>query len=171
MRSDHRHLTAYQIGCEVGQSVVLVLRPAILNRHILALDVAGFTNALPECDQKPCTIGRRPRAACARTCAAIPTRRGHAHSTGWFAIGFSRLAMASSERRQHPVLLERKDGTLVAWYCWFLRTSRGRGVWQSPSDGGKCWLHSAARPHGRSRRARSRLPCPSWDFSGARRPM
>src|SRR6516162_5046566 len=63
MRSDHRHLTAYQIGCEVGQSVVLVLRPAILNRHILALDVAGFTNALPECGQKACTIGRRPRAS------------------------------------------------------------------------------------------------------------
>src|SRR5262252_4464014 len=63
MRSDHRHLTAYQIGCEVGQSVVVVLRPAILNRHILALDVAGFTNALPECGQKACTIGRRPRAA------------------------------------------------------------------------------------------------------------
>src|SRR5262249_22206327 len=49
--------------CEVGQSVVLVLRPAILNRHILALDVAGFTNALPECGQKACTIGRRARAA------------------------------------------------------------------------------------------------------------
>src|SRR5215472_17273670 len=63
MRSDHCHLTAYQIGCEVGQSVVLVLRPAILNRHILALDVAGFTNALPEGGQKACTIGRRPRAA------------------------------------------------------------------------------------------------------------
>src|SRR6516162_9837765 len=62
MRSDHRHLTAYQIGCEVGQSVVLVLRPAILDRHILALDVAGFTNALPECGQILCTIGRR-RAA------------------------------------------------------------------------------------------------------------
>jgi hypothetical protein len=45
MRSDHRHLTAYQIGCEVGQSVVLVLRPAILDHDILALDVAGFTNA------------------------------------------------------------------------------------------------------------------------------
>ena len=62
MRSDHRHLTAYQIGCEVGQSVVLVLRPAILDRHILALDVAGFTNALPECGQKAYPIGRRPRA-------------------------------------------------------------------------------------------------------------
>src|SRR5215470_17285449 len=46
MRSDHRHLTAYQIGCEVGQSVSLVLRPAILDHDILALDVAGFTNAL-----------------------------------------------------------------------------------------------------------------------------
>src|SRR6266487_3645919 len=62
MRTDHRHLTACQIGCEVGQSVVLVLRPAILDRHILAVDVAGFTNALPECGQIACTIGRR-RAA------------------------------------------------------------------------------------------------------------
>jgi hypothetical protein len=62
MRSDHRHLTTYQIGCEVGQSVGLVLRPAILDRHILALDVAGFTKALAECGQIGCTIDRR-RAA------------------------------------------------------------------------------------------------------------
>src|SRR2546430_434674 len=62
MRGDHRHLTAYQIGCEVGQSVGLVLRPAILDRHILALDVAGFTKALAECGQIACTIDRR-RAA------------------------------------------------------------------------------------------------------------
>src|SRR5262245_30896083 len=61
MRSDRGHLTAYQIGCEVGQSVVLVLR-AILDRHILALDVAGFTKALPECGQIACTINKR-RAA------------------------------------------------------------------------------------------------------------
>src|SRR5262249_23700123 len=62
MRSDHRHLTTYQIGCEVGQSVGLVLRPAILDRHILALDIAGFTKALAECGQIGCTIDRR-RAA------------------------------------------------------------------------------------------------------------
>src|SRR5215211_2115978 len=62
MRSDHRHLTAYQIGCEVGQSVGLVVRPAILDRHVLALDVTGFTKAFPECGQKACTIDRR-RAA------------------------------------------------------------------------------------------------------------
>src|SRR5262249_41255434 len=62
MRSDHRHLTAYQIGCEVGQSVGLILRPAILDRHILALDEVGFTKALAECGQISCTIDRR-RAA------------------------------------------------------------------------------------------------------------
>src|SRR6516162_966183 len=62
MRSDHRHLTAYQIACEVGQSVDLVLRPTILDRHILALDVTSFTNALPECGQIACTVGKR-RAA------------------------------------------------------------------------------------------------------------
>src|SRR5262249_8413719 len=62
MRSDHRHLTAYQIGCEVGQPIVLVLRPAILDHDILALDVTGFANALPECGQIACTISKR-RAA------------------------------------------------------------------------------------------------------------
>src|SRR5215831_17156665 len=58
MRSDHRHLTAYQIGCEIGQSVGLVLRPAILDRHILALDVAEFTKSLAECGQIACSTGR-----------------------------------------------------------------------------------------------------------------
>jgi hypothetical protein len=52
----------YQIGCEVGQYVVLVLRPAILDHDILALDVAGFANALPECGQIAGTISKR-RAA------------------------------------------------------------------------------------------------------------
>src|SRR5439155_19764641 len=62
VRSDHRHLTAYQIGCEVGESIILVLRPAILDRHTLAFDVPGFADALPECGHKTCSVGRR-RAA------------------------------------------------------------------------------------------------------------
>src|SRR6516165_6617318 len=62
MRSDHRHLTAYQIGCEVAQSVGLVLRPAILDCHILALNVAEFTKALVECGQMACAIDRRGAA-------------------------------------------------------------------------------------------------------------
>jgi hypothetical protein len=65
------------------------------------------------------------------TCAAIPTRRGHARSIGWFAIAFSRLAMASSERRQHPVLLEREHCTLAACY---------RSLY-APRTGGACDSH------------------------------
>src|SRR5262245_18824937 len=62
MRSDHRHLTAYQVSCEVGQSIILMLRPAILDRHILAFDVPAFADALPECGHKTCSVGGR-RAA------------------------------------------------------------------------------------------------------------
>src|SRR5262245_60783880 len=77
MRGDHGHLTAYQIGCEVGQSVVLVLRPAILDRRILALDVAGFTKALPECGQIACTISKRRAAEQSyhRHCRLLRARR------------------------------------------------------------------------------------------------
>src|SRR5262249_27420120 len=82
MRSDHGHLTAYQIGCEVGQSVVLVLSPAILDRHILALDVAGFTNALPECGQIACTISKRRAAEQSyhRHCRLLRARRERPHA-------------------------------------------------------------------------------------------
>src|SRR5262249_38591444 len=76
MRSDHGHLTAYQIGCEVGQSVGLVLRPAVLDRHILALDVAGFTKALAECGQIACTIDgpRATQESDHRHCALLRAR-------------------------------------------------------------------------------------------------
>src|SRR5262245_42963982 len=58
MRSDHCYLTPDQIGCEVWQSIGLGLRPAILDRHVLALGITAFTNALPECGHKICTISR-----------------------------------------------------------------------------------------------------------------
>src|SRR5262249_4749708 len=56
MRSDHCYLTADQISCEVGQVIVLVQRPAILDRHVLALDIAGLANALAKCSHKPCSV-------------------------------------------------------------------------------------------------------------------
>jgi hypothetical protein len=53
---------------------------------------------------------------CAVGCRMSADMRGNTdeswsrtRSIGWFAIGFSRLTMGSSERRQHPLLLERKD--------------------------------------------------------------
>ena len=47
-RDDHGHLTADQIGRQCRQSIILTLRPAIFDRHILALDIAGFAQALAE---------------------------------------------------------------------------------------------------------------------------
>src|SRR5262245_20724122 len=58
MRSDHCYLTPDQIDCEVWQSIGLGLRPAILDRHVLALGMTDCTNALPECGHKKCTISR-----------------------------------------------------------------------------------------------------------------
>src|SRR5262245_11980748 len=96
MRSDHRHLTAYQIGCEVGQYIVLVLRPAILDHDILALNVAGFANALPECGQIACTISKR-RAA---------EKSDHRHR---------RLLRACGERQRCRAAEQRYERAPVHW--------------------------------------------------------
>src|SRR5262249_20435376 len=47
-RRDHRHLTAREISGEVRQSIVLILRPVVLNRHVLAFEIATLANAMPE---------------------------------------------------------------------------------------------------------------------------
>src|SRR5262249_14459345 len=43
---NHRHLTTNQIGRECGQSIIVTLCPAILDRNVLAFDVAGFLQTL-----------------------------------------------------------------------------------------------------------------------------
>ena len=45
---NHGHLTANQIGRQCRQSIVFALRPAIFDRHVPALDIAGFAQALAE---------------------------------------------------------------------------------------------------------------------------
>jgi len=40
------HPTAYEVGHERGQAVELAVQPMVLHRHVLALDVAGFVEAL-----------------------------------------------------------------------------------------------------------------------------
>ena len=47
-RSDHSHMTADEIIGECGQSIVLAIGPAVLDRRILALDIAGFAKAPTE---------------------------------------------------------------------------------------------------------------------------
>jgi hypothetical protein len=39
---EHRNAAADEIGCKRGQPIILILRPAVFDRHVLALDIAGF---------------------------------------------------------------------------------------------------------------------------------
>src|SRR6516164_492052 len=46
--SDHVHFALNKISDECGQTVVLALRPAVFDRHIVPLNVAGFTEPFDE---------------------------------------------------------------------------------------------------------------------------
>ena len=48
IRGNHGHLATNQIGRQCRQAIVLALGPGIFDRYVLALDIAGFTQALPE---------------------------------------------------------------------------------------------------------------------------
>ena len=45
---DHGHLTATRSAASAGKPIVLTFRPAVFDRHVLALDIAGFAEALTE---------------------------------------------------------------------------------------------------------------------------
>ena len=47
-RGDHGHTAADQIGHQCRQAIVLALQPVVLDRHVLAFDVAGFVEAFAE---------------------------------------------------------------------------------------------------------------------------
>src|SRR5262249_5500543 len=47
-RRQHGHRAQDQIGCQGRKSVVMIIRPAVFDRHILAFDVAGFGEAAVE---------------------------------------------------------------------------------------------------------------------------
>jgi hypothetical protein len=80
-RGDHCHLTAYQTSYEVRQSIILILRPVVFDRHILALGIAGFADALSERSHK---MGSRVRRRAAkntdqRHCRLLRPRRERRH--------------------------------------------------------------------------------------------
>ena len=51
-RGDHRHLAGDQIGRKCRQSILLVFRIAVFDRHVTAFDIAGFTQATAERNRK-----------------------------------------------------------------------------------------------------------------------
>ena len=50
-RDDHGDLSANQFGRQRRQPIELILGPAVFDRHVLALDIAGLLQALAECAQ------------------------------------------------------------------------------------------------------------------------
>ena len=48
---DHGRAPANQIGCQHRQSIDLTLRPAVFDRHVLALEIAGVLEALAKSTQ------------------------------------------------------------------------------------------------------------------------
>jgi hypothetical protein len=93
-----RHPTANQLDRQRRQAVVLILGPAVFDRHVLALDVAGFFQAQTERRQKMWVIAERPRAEkpdhrhrrLLRVCRKWPRRR-------------SRFMSAPKLRKQHCI--------------------------------------------------------------------
>src|SRR5262249_36677908 len=57
-RDDYRYLPANQFGRQLRQPLELTLSPAIFDRHVLALDIAGVLEALAECAH---TVRKRVR--------------------------------------------------------------------------------------------------------------
>jgi len=60
VRGNHGHLAANQIGCQCRQSIAVPFRPAVFDRHVPALDIAGFHQALAKRGQEVCILFGRP---------------------------------------------------------------------------------------------------------------
>src|SRR5262249_16388946 len=61
-RGDHGHATADEVGHERRQAIVLTRQPVIFDHHVLALDGAGFVEALTERSAKARGVIGRPTA-------------------------------------------------------------------------------------------------------------
>src|SRR5262249_40672611 len=55
------HPTANQIGRQIRQPTDLIVRPAIFDRYVLALNVAHFTQASAEWHYVTCALFRRTK--------------------------------------------------------------------------------------------------------------
>ena len=80
-RGDHGDLPANQFGRQRRQPIGLILGPAVFDRHVLALDIAGVLQALAKCAQSdPQNSGdlalRNPITGIAGCCARAAS--GHA---------------------------------------------------------------------------------------------
>jgi hypothetical protein len=57
---DDRHLATNHVGHHRGHAIIVALQPMILDRHVLALDIAGFGEAFTECGRTGSGVSGRP---------------------------------------------------------------------------------------------------------------
>jgi len=69
-RYEHEHLALQEIGGKAGQTIIVAVCPAILDRDALAFDVAGIAQPLPK---RLCRLGR----VCRRPAAHESDHRHH----------------------------------------------------------------------------------------------
>src|SRR5262249_20856326 len=61
-RGDHGHLPLHQIGRQSRQSIIATFRPTVIDRDVLAFEIAGISQTLPEPGHKVCRGAGRPSA-------------------------------------------------------------------------------------------------------------
>ena len=84
-RGDHGDLPADQFGRQRRQPIHLILGPAVFDRHVLALDIAGVFQALTKCAQTVAYVSgdagwRNPITGIVGCCARAAI--GHAVAAG-----------------------------------------------------------------------------------------
>src|SRR5262249_16851522 len=57
---DHCHLAVNQISRQSGQPIIVTLRPAVFDQHVLAFDEADFLQPFPKRGDKARRVVRRP---------------------------------------------------------------------------------------------------------------
>src|SRR2546421_4004728 len=65
---DHYHAMLQQVGDQLGNSIVMTLRPAVLDRNVLPLEIAYLLKAFTEC-------GEAVGICFGRRCAEKPDHR------------------------------------------------------------------------------------------------
>ena len=120
VRGNHGHPAANQIGRQRGQTIVVTFRPAIFDRHGLALDIPGLAQALAKRGQKVCILAGRPgveeayhwrrrllRARRERPCNRAAEKRDelappHVGHRAYSRLGAARRSTARSTCRRRP---------------------------------------------------------------------
>ncbi len=106
---DHVDLAADEIGGQCGQPIIVALRPAVFDRHVLSLDIAGFAQSLAERGHNGAYGAGRPAAEEAdhrhrlllraeRRVLRSSRRRAGAQAR---AVSFDHLVGAGEDRLRH----------------------------------------------------------------------